>query len=1059
MAVNNNLYPGIVDTYMPAFLINSGSIVKDTCRVYFSLSQYNTPSDIANVQVIVSYQNNNKSALDSDKYPCEIMLTSLKVDESKLSDDKYYIEIRKSDLKGGNFEINQYYKVQFRFSAVGSSEVSLDTPQAIDSWLAANLPLFSEWSRVCLVRGISTPRLNITGLEAAAESIIWSSADTRVIGNLTFADSNETEVLKDYRIKLYNNETGLLISDSGIQYTNSYVGTNEFIYDFPYDFNENQEYKIEITYTTNDLYTETSEYTFIVIQSGGEKLNATLNTSADTENGRVKVELKGIEVEKFTGNITIRRTSSLSNFTLWEDIHTETLEDQPLDLIWYDYTIESGIWYKYCAQRRDSIGNRGVVLIQDKPIMVDLKFMYLLADNKQLKIKLNPSVSSFKRQVNESKIDTLGSKYPFINRNGVVDYKTFPISGLISLHMDEENLFATPEEVLGEYLNLYKDYNSKNRITDINDYTYERKFRDLVIDFLYKNNVKLFRSATEGNVLVKLMDINFTPNQTLGNYIYTFNCTAYEIADCTIDNINKYNIQAVGDYSKVLTSTKDYFGQYKQSISANEDVITVLNNEYQKYANNGYTTKIEYLDTLKLDFEEEPYLIGENESGPYVIKDSTGKVVTKARMLTAKTPDDLSNAYLGYLVHINNEPIVINPEGIYELTGEDVRITSLVFPKESNINLEYHLQLSQTEDISQLYRSTNFFNRVGQYWGSFTYKDSIYQRIWEKYFEKYSNYLQSMTSLNRIRVEADPGTVVYTKENQDGDFNRHVIGETCILDFGDDDSDIRGVYFAGIHMEEATAAEKERDNLPDNKYIDTGISLVTLDGVENPIKNGVYTLNDIALDSALVIDEKEFGVTTEEDNIEETGRKLLNKGVRINSAEKYNKADTRVSVSSNQTEADLSQDPNKNYLRIDEYNPDTAVINLAGSVVNGIVEIDNSLVEPIERTEDPDDYMVDTTKEGDFAHGVLKAKEDLVKQENTAITDKDKIMSSFYRLLVRRDWDKEFALFLEEIIQESNKYIWYNNQWFVFTDQGDLICPVEGLIDYYCEIMKGNYAA
>ena len=33
MAININLYPPIVNTYMPAFLVD------DVCRVYFSLSQ------------------------------------------------------------------------------------------------------------------------------------------------------------------------------------------------------------------------------------------------------------------------------------------------------------------------------------------------------------------------------------------------------------------------------------------------------------------------------------------------------------------------------------------------------------------------------------------------------------------------------------------------------------------------------------------------------------------------------------------------------------------------------------------------------------------------------------------------------------------------------------------------------------------------------------------------------------------------------------------------------------------------------------------------------------
>ena len=39
----NNLYPPIVDTYMPAFTIDEEG--KGTCRVYFALSPYksNTP--------------------------------------------------------------------------------------------------------------------------------------------------------------------------------------------------------------------------------------------------------------------------------------------------------------------------------------------------------------------------------------------------------------------------------------------------------------------------------------------------------------------------------------------------------------------------------------------------------------------------------------------------------------------------------------------------------------------------------------------------------------------------------------------------------------------------------------------------------------------------------------------------------------------------------------------------------------------------------------------------------------------------------------------------------
>lgn len=1004
MAINNNLYPPIIETFNPAFLIN-GRYTK--CRIYFSISLYNSFSDIANAQIAISYQNNNKSALYSQrrntndlnekpKYPCDIMLTNIHIDNDRLSDDKYYIEINNDDLQNG-FEINQYYKVQIRFTGIGASEVSLDTPQAIDSWLSSNLSLFSEWSSICLVRGIAVPRLEITGLEAAAESTLWTNADSRIVGELTFADEEETETLKSYRIKLYNANTDELISDSDLQYTSAYTNVNQFVYTFPYELLDGNEYFLTVEYTTMNLYSQTDEYTFTVIQSSGKKLNATITAEADDEEGGVHIHLQGKTVgEIFTGNITIRRTSSLSNFQLWEDVYTTTLDEgKELNLDWYDFTIESGIWYLYCAQRRDSLGNRGVVLKINNPVMVDLEFFYLSAEGKQLKLKFDHNISSFKHQIFESKVDTLGSKYPFIKRNGAVDYRTFQLSGKISHFMDDNHIFSSREEIFGDSIELYDKYNWDHRITEYNDYTHERKFRELVIDFLYKHNVKLFRSATEGNILVKLMDINFTPEQVLGGYIYNFSCTAYEIDECTQTNIDYYNIQPIGKYSEILQYVKDYFGQSMQVFPANKDVLTILQNEYQQYAEDKYIAKIEYLDSLRLEFTSKPYLIGEGAAGPYPIRD-TGTVDANI----------LASAYLGYIAYINGKPIVINPEGIYELRQPNVQVTSLYFPVNTEVTIDYHLELSQTEDLSQLYKSTNYFTRVGQYWGSFGYKDSIYQQIFNKYYEKYTNYMQSLISLNKIKVEAEPGTVVYTKEAQDDNFERHVIGPTCTLDFSDDESLIEGVYFAGVHLEPATAAEQERDNIPDNKYIDTGETIYTLDGFENPIKNGVYTLSDLAIDSIGQTEPDKIWV--EEEEIEPTGTLLK----------------------SNVLGLDITgKDEQRNQVSVDENNYEKT-----GNQLFTLVLDKNGGLVPV-AFEEPRNQLV-------------------VQSEDTS----SEIIDPYYRLILHRAWDKEFALFIEEIINETNKYIWYNNQWWVFTDNADLICPVEGLIDYYCEIMKGNYA-
>ena len=103
-------------------------------------------------------------------------------------------------------------------------------------------------------------------------------------------------------------------------------------------------------------------------------------------------------------------------------------------------------------------------------------------------------------------------------------------------------MFTSLEELFGDNLKLYTAYNNEHRITDANNIMYEKLFKDKVIEFLYSEQPKLFRSATEGNFIVKVMDASFSPNATLGRRIVSFTATAYEVADCTIENFKKYNI-------------------------------------------------------------------------------------------------------------------------------------------------------------------------------------------------------------------------------------------------------------------------------------------------------------------------------------------------------------------------------------------------------------------------------------------------------------------------------------------------------------------------------------
>ena len=534
MAININLYPPIVNTYMPAFLADG------TCRIYFSLSQYNAKADIENVQVTLRKQDVNDSMLDRSQYPSEIMITPLFEDTTRKSNDKYYIEITANDVQNEKWEINTYYRVQMRFTKAGTEEAP--TNNKLDTWLAANLNNFSEWSTVCLIRGISKPSLEVDGIDSETGTITWSLANTVITGELKFENEEETDTLKNYQVKLYNGNKELL-TDSGLLYANNYNNINSFNYTLKYNFEVNKEYSFTIDYTTMAGYTSQITREFLVTQGDVEELDINISAQADPENGRIGINLKrNGTAEAMIATLVIRRSSSKENFSIWEDMYYHELNGSEVKVTWYDTTVESDVWYKYSVQRINEQNQRGMYKEIKTPILVRFEDMFLTVGDKQLKVKFNPTVSSYKKVIQESRTDTLGSKYPFVRRNGYAEYVQFPIGGMISFFMDEDELFTSKAELFGDSLKLYTNYNDANRIGYANDYIYERKFRDKVIEFLYDEEIKLFRSPTEGNMLIKVMDASLTPNTQLGRYLWSFSATAYEMADCTIEQMREYKI-------------------------------------------------------------------------------------------------------------------------------------------------------------------------------------------------------------------------------------------------------------------------------------------------------------------------------------------------------------------------------------------------------------------------------------------------------------------------------------------------------------------------------------
>lgn len=107
------------------------------------------------------------------------------------------------------------------------------------------------------------------------------------------------------------------------------------------------------------------------------------------------------------------------------------------------------------------------------------------------------------------------------------------------------------------------DYSISTDLTTDNVFI-ERKFREKVEEFLNDFNYKLYKSPTEGNIAVALMNVSLKPNQSLGRMLYDFSATAYEILDNDLSEFNSYgiiNIGSLDNFTEEIPNTLLTFGQ------------------------------------------------------------------------------------------------------------------------------------------------------------------------------------------------------------------------------------------------------------------------------------------------------------------------------------------------------------------------------------------------------------------------------------------------------------------------------------------------------------------
>lgn len=647
---NEGLYPPIVQPIQPAIL--TGAMNK-VLRFYFSTSPYmdwkelkTNPTEMELqsggywIQVTITDQKTNKTVLNSAAYPygikpIEKMLSPYErgdtTDEESLyryNHNMYRCEVATSSITSPDaLELGKYYRIQARVIYLGGLTADyLDvfnvsgTPyeqwrQAIVKISRMNLDTLneakyenvqvgvSEWSTVTLAKLIGDPQVYVNTIlmqrRPVMNEITAKTQLLQIYGNIIMGyDNGEIETVNTISAQLervYNNGDIEIIEASGQIIPTTTTIENNFSYKFKVLLTQssNYYYRINLYYTTKNGFFDRF---FIKVNPEyiEPEADITLDYSYLPEYGWTELEIaEPAAVEN--RDIVVVRSDSRSGFKKWEELFIVHLSDSttpPNYAKVKDVTNEYGIWYRYALQVLDENGVRGPLqcLDESKTIIANSDRIYLVNSLGQLSLSYNATVSSVVYNLQETKVETLGSKYPWTRRNSAVSYKSFSLSSTISYNdnnesylksfsvedepeYDKDNLrevninrgFKSKENLFPLVARqLYEEYNFKNRIDNFNDIILEREYRNAFISFIQSGKPLLFKSPAEGNILVRVMNFSFTPETQLFNLVYSFSCEGNEIDSCTILNYDKYNIQPMSSAISSISTLPDY--KYSQTV-------------------------------------------------------------------------------------------------------------------------------------------------------------------------------------------------------------------------------------------------------------------------------------------------------------------------------------------------------------------------------------------------------------------------------------------------------------------------------------------------------------
>ena len=180
------------------------------------------------------------------------------------------------------------------------------------------------------------------------------------------------------------------------------------------------------------------------------------------------------------------------------------------------------------------------------------------------------------------------------------------------------------------------------------------------------------------------MNITLEPVDGLNRHLYNFSCTATEIDDFNLLNCDKYNIQRIGEYKDVHLKTKElksFFTQETGYFKISENICDRIANKFFNKSTENMQNNFKYLNYIRIEFESAPQLIYMINGNPFLYSNYSKKLYPNVK------------PFLGYIISINGNRIVVDERGIFEISGDDVNIEKLhIFNATALINCNVIVQ-------------------------------------------------------------------------------------------------------------------------------------------------------------------------------------------------------------------------------------------------------------------------------------------------------------------------------------------------------------------------------